>query len=478
MGVNLIQTIVSKPSGTIGLGLTVLHELIALLAPVIASYNPTMQNADAILLAPNAEHWMGTGSLGQDVFSRVIHGSYLAISVTFAAAVIATLWGGFAGIFFGAVGGRVDENSMRIVAAFLSMLWSLFLLLIISIGGAGPATIIPTLGFFYGVAILRVVRGAAMQVATRDYVTTARARGEKIWLIISREMFPYLSDTRFVEGAMQWIRMLLAFSSRSFLGFGATPPTPDWGLMVAQQRSLISTAPLPSPFKGTDITDPLIKIEDLSIGFTAEGGRRAPILRGVSLELNAGETIGIGGESGSGKSKILRAIAGLVSPRAGSITLNEGENLAASVSRRDRETLRKVQMSFQNADASLNPRQTIAEILSAPLQLYFGLEGQAARDKAKNLLQAVRLPERYLDRFPGQLSGGEKQRVGVACAFAASPEVILCDEVTNALDVSVQAAARAAWMISAPAPCLRPGNWALDMSSTATFRKMSLTETL
>ncbi|SLN52486.1 Dipeptide transport system permease protein DppC [Falsiruegeria litorea R37] len=240
---NLLQNIASKPSGALGLGLTLFHVLLALLAPMIAPFDPTTQNADAILLAPDLTHWLGTDSLGRDVFSRVIYGGRLAISVTFAAALIATLWGGFAGIFFGAVGGRVDEYSMRIVDAFLSMPWLLFLLLIISVGGAGPATIIPTLGFFYGVAVLRVVRGAAMQIAARDYVTAARARGEKIWPIISREMFPNLSDILLVEGAMRWSWMLLAFSSLSFLGFGATPPTPDWGLMVAQERSLISTAP-------------------------------------------------------------------------------------------------------------------------------------------------------------------------------------------------------------------------------------------
>jgi peptide/nickel transport system permease protein len=132
---------------------------------------------------------------------------------------------------------------MRIVDAFLSMPWLLFLLLIISIGGAGPLTIIPTLGFFYGVAVLRVIRGAAMQVASRDFVTAAKARGERLWPIISREMFPNLSDIILVEGAMRWSWMLLAFSSLSFLGFGATPPTPDWGLMVAQERGLLSTAP-------------------------------------------------------------------------------------------------------------------------------------------------------------------------------------------------------------------------------------------
>ncbi|MBI6630457.1 ABC transporter permease [Pontibaca salina] len=239
----LINTIISRPSGAIGLTLTALHLAIALLAPLIAPYDPTVQNADAVLLPPSLEHWMGTDTLGRDIFSRVLHGGRLAISVTFAGAVIATVWGSFAGIIFGTVGGRIDEYFMRLVDAFLSVPWLLFLLLIISIGGAGPSTIIPTLGFFYGAAVLRVIRGAAMQVAARDFVTAAKARGEKLWPILTREMFPNLSDVILVEGAMRWSWMLLAFSSLSFLGFGATPPTPDWGLMVAQERGLLSTAP-------------------------------------------------------------------------------------------------------------------------------------------------------------------------------------------------------------------------------------------
>ncbi|SLN52445.1 Glutathione import ATP-binding protein GsiA [Falsiruegeria litorea R37] len=171
--------------------------------------------------------------------------------------------------------------------------------------------------------------------------------------------------------------------------------------------------------------------------------QKTPTVDHVSVDLKKGETLGLVGESGSGKSTILRAVAGLVGTESGSITLDGTQDLAPPVGRRDRETLRKVQMIFQNADASLNPRRTVAEILAAPLQLYFDLKGQASRDKAKELLEAVRLPERYLDRFPSQLSGGEKQRVGVARAFAANPEITLCDEVTSALDVSVQAAALA-----------------------------------
>ncbi|MFD0857873.1 dipeptide ABC transporter ATP-binding protein [Roseovarius aquimarinus] len=163
----------------------------------------------------------------------------------------------------------------------------------------------------------------------------------------------------------------------------------------------------------------------------------------VSLSLQKGETLGLVGESGSGKSTILRAISGLTPPERGTIQLGTGADLGQPPRRRSRDTLRRVQMIFQNADGALNPRQTIAEILSAPLRLYGGLGRRAARVEAEQLLAQVRLPAAHLDRFPGQLSGGEKQRIGVARAFAANPDVTLCDEVTSALDVSVQAAALA-----------------------------------
>ena len=192
-----------------------------------------------------------------------------------------------------------------------------------------------------------------------------------------------------------------------------------------------------------------LELDDVAISYHRDGwlsramGRtaRPTTVDRVSLTLRKGETLGLVGESGSGKSTILRAISGLTAPERGAIRLGTGGDLTLPPRRRDRDTLRRVQMIFQNADGALNPRQTIGEILSAPLRLYFGLTRSAARAEAASLLEQVRLPARYLDRFPAQLSGGEKQRVGVARAFAANPDVTLCDEVTSALDVSVQAAA-------------------------------------
>lgn len=163
-------------------------------------------------------------------------------------------------------------------------------------------------------------------------------------------------------------------------------------------------------------------------------------VEGINITIEKGETLGLVGESGSGKSTILKAIAGLISPKNGAITLHGETQLTARVEERPALNLRQIQMIFQNPDDSLNPRHTVAQILAQPLRLYFGLSGDALRQRSIELIERVRLGAHYLERLPSQLSGGEKQRVAVARAFAAEPEIVLCDEVTSALDVSVQAA--------------------------------------
>lgn len=168
--------------------------------------------------------------------------------------------------------------------------------------------------------------------------------------------------------------------------------------------------------------------------------RATPTVDGISLIVQAGETVALVGESGSGKSTILKSVAGLVPPVSGSLTFADAGVLPSSVERRQRDQLRRIQLIFQNPDESLNPRHTIAQILAQPLTLYFGLSGEALRTRSSELLERVRLGAHYLDRLPSQLSGGEKQRVAIARAFAAEPDLVLCDEVTSALDVSVQAA--------------------------------------
>ena len=162
-------------------------------------------------------------------------------------------------------------------------------------------------------------------------------------------------------------------------------------------------------------------------------------LDGVSLELAADETLAVVGESGCGKTTLARLIVGLVEPTDGTIRF-DGNELEGSAAERERDVRRRLQMVFQNPDSTLNPKRSIGQALARPLALFRGLSGAQAVDEATKLLRAVRLDERYLDRLPNQLSGGEKQRVGIARAFATNPDLIVCDEPVSALDVSVQAA--------------------------------------
>ena len=158
----------------------------------------------------------------------------------------------------------------------------------------------------------------------------------------------------------------------------------------------------------------------------------------VSFVLEPGETIGLVGESGSGKSTIANIICGLLTPTEGHVIF-DSQPINTPGEKRSLDLRRRIQIIFQDPLSSLNPRHRIESILTRPLKIFFGLKGRAARDRAVELLEAMELLPDHLSRFPRQLSGGQQQRVAIACAFVAEPDLILCDEVTSALDVSVQA---------------------------------------
>jgi peptide/nickel transport system ATP-binding protein len=184
--------------------------------------------------------------------------------------------------------------------------------------------------------------------------------------------------------------------------------------------------------------DPLLKVEDVWCGYRS-GGTSVAAVRGVSFGISRAETLSVVGESGSGKSTLLRAIIGLHAPTAGSITFR-GEKLAKRASERAPSIRRELQLIFQNPDSSLNPRHTVARIIGRPMRLFRDdITRSQEREAVAELLEAVKLPRSLLDRYPSELSGGQKQRVALARAFAPRPSLLLCDEVTTSLDVSVQA---------------------------------------
>jgi|TARA_B100000809_G_scaffold121248_1_gene119422 peptide/nickel transport system permease protein len=239
----VLSAMASRPSGLVGLILVAFHIALAIVSPALAPYDFRELSAQIILNEPSSEHWFGTDNLGRDVFTRTMLGGRQALLVTTISTILAIIWGGLLGVLLGLVGGRLDELLMRLVDAFLCLPWILVLLLIVVMVGSGPAVLIPTMGFFYGIPVIRMARAATHDVVVLDFVTAARARGEARSTIVRRELLPNVLDVLLVEGAMRWSWMLLAFSSLSFLGFGVAPPTPDWGLMISDARSFMSFAP-------------------------------------------------------------------------------------------------------------------------------------------------------------------------------------------------------------------------------------------
>jgi peptide/nickel transport system ATP-binding protein len=169
----------------------------------------------------------------------------------------------------------------------------------------------------------------------------------------------------------------------------------------------------------------------------ASYGGSQKVLDNVSIKLPRGRTVAVVGESGSGKSTTARAITGLLPPLKGEVLFN-GKPLPRALKERDKDTLRRIQMIYQSADTALNPRQTVRDIIGRPLEFYLGVSGRERDRKVVELLESIELNENYIDRLPGEMSGGQKQRISIARALAASPEIIICDEVTSALDQIVQ----------------------------------------
>jgi peptide/nickel transport system ATP-binding protein len=201
----------------------------------------------------------------------------------------------------------------------------------------------------------------------------------------------------------------------------------------AYTRALVATR-RPMPVRPAAAGEILLDVRAVSARY-----RRGPrVLEDVSVALRRGETLAVVGESGSGKSTLARVVTGLLPPEAGEVRLR-GMTLAASLAARTREQLRRVQLVFQIPDVALNPRHQVAQLIGRPLELFAGLRGAALERRVAELLALMELDAGHAARLPAELSGGEKQRVCIARALAADPEVIVCDEVTSALDQLVAA---------------------------------------
>ncbi|HEY5528445.1 MAG TPA: ABC transporter ATP-binding protein [Thermoleophilia bacterium] len=232
-------------------------------------------------------------------------------------------------------------------------------------------------------------------------------------------------------------RRILLEAARSPVGAVATgPETPTTAGAGPASEALGPGSPAPH-FLETRELSKIFRVRGSGRGWGRGKKVALRAVDGVTVWADAQGTLGLVGESGSGKTTLARVVVGLETATGGEVAL-EGVRLPASASRRGRSVLRRMQMIFQNPDASLNPRHTVGEAVARPLRVLGRLGGQAARERALELLAAVRLPPNYYHRYPNELSGGEKQRVAIARAFASAPDLVVCDEPISSLDVSVQ----------------------------------------
>jgi peptide/nickel transport system ATP-binding protein len=177
-------------------------------------------------------------------------------------------------------------------------------------------------------------------------------------------------------------------------------------------------------------TEPVLSVRNVTAAY---GGGAVNVLKNISVDIYPGQTLAVVGESGSGKSTLARAITGLLPPKEGEIQF-AGRTLSPKLAQRSRDDLRELQMIYQMADVAMNPRQTVATIIGRPLEFYFNMRGKERDRRVAELLDKIEMGTGYADRYPAELSGGQKQRVCIARALAAKPTLIICDEVTSALD--------------------------------------------
>ncbi len=202
-------------------------------------------------------------------------------------------------------------------------------------------------------------------------------------------------------------------------------PTQDYTKSLWAVRKLVKPES-----QGEDI---VLQIQNVDASY----GNGVKVLDDVTVSVPRGRTVAVVGESGSGKSTLARAITGLLPISKGTISFN-GKVLTTKLKDRDRDQLRRIQMIYQSADTALNPRQTVRDIIGRPLEFYLGLKGADNDKRVVKLLESIELDESFIDRYPSEMSGGQKQRISIARALAAEPDVIICDEVTSALDQIVQ----------------------------------------
>jgi len=463
-----------------------------LAATILAPYGPNVESLSNVLSGPSWHHLLGTDELGRDVLSRLLYGGMVSLEGVAAAIIVAVVLGFPVGVVSGFVQGTTDAIVGRTADLLLSVPAIVVLMVVYAIEPGNTVASMMALGVLWSPAIYRVVRGATLNVRQRDYVKSALVSGLGRGRVMVRHIVPGVMGPLVVNVSVLAGLSLVIQTGLSYLGFGVQPPAPSWGGMIAEgQNQIFSqswlivpagalvmlmvisivllgdsigdtlnreiTPDQPSPSTSERVVGNLIARDDdrrrptrdtaleLVGLFLNLRGSGTQLVTDVSLSVAQGESVGIVGESGCGKSITALAILGLLPPQlevaAGSCYVG-GTDLYGSTLRQRRRLLgRTIGYVAQDPMRSLSPCFTVGAQVAEVVRRNTSLSSKDAKARVLELLEMVRLvnPERVALRFPHQLSGGMAQRIAIACALAGSPRLLIADEPTTALDVTVQA---------------------------------------
>jgi len=234
------RVVTATNEGRIGLALVVLVLLIGLLGPAIAPYDPEALGEFRPALDPNTTNLLGTDALGRDVLSRVLSGGRDILILPIVATTLAFMIGGLIGMTLAYRGGRVDTFGSRVIDVLLGIPPLLVVMIVITGFGSGDLVVIVAIGIVFAPRVARVLRGAAGSIVSQDYILAAIARGEPTFIVVTRELLPNITAPVLVDFALRLTYAILFVAALSFLGLGAQPPTPDWGLMAAENRGILT----------------------------------------------------------------------------------------------------------------------------------------------------------------------------------------------------------------------------------------------
>jgi peptide/nickel transport system permease protein len=248
-----LRRLLRHRAGLAGAAICALFLAVAVAGPVLTSRGPAQTNFRAILKPPSAAHWLGTDELGRDVLSRVVHGARLSLQMVLAAVIGAVVVGGGLGTWAGYRGGYVEAVTMRAMEVLLALPGFLVALVAITILGVGTANLVVAVAIYSLPTFARVGHAAALALRPVEFVQAARSQGASDARVLARHVLPNVASPLLVQASLRMATALLLASSLSFLGLGVQPPTPEWGAMLANGRSYLSTSPHVVLFPGLAI---------------------------------------------------------------------------------------------------------------------------------------------------------------------------------------------------------------------------------